>query len=1316
MKFKSNIEVQAGIEDKDGQVGSNGQILASTGSQVDWIDPANIVTSATDVIIECKNTSGVTIAKGTPVYQTGNVGATAVIEVAVADASDEDKMAAIGLLQSDLINNAFGYVVVTGELLNITTSPIDGVTPTIGDTIYVKPGGGLTLTKPTGVNFIQNVGLVGKVSGGNAGSITVSSIMRSNDVPTPLYIDHDNQRLGIGTASPAHTLSINGTVSSNFFRGYTYPDNSFLDFDKDDTAASNYTALASIGRIAYLADTNANEPVANAAHEFFTGTSDIDTATSLMVINTNGNVGIGTTSPGQKLDVDGSVNIDGTLFVNTNNNHIRLIDTDNTGNFSVGVNSNFQIRDITANTTPLTIRAGTPGNTILTTASGRVGIGLSSPGTTLHVGGFTRIDGGLQLNATNATIYQILDSALRFGTNNTERMRIDADGNVGIGTTSPDTRLEVVEASPTNGIVADFVNSTNAAGTTAAIKLSNADSEACDVVLGANRVGANFGSDFFISLSDSVDGSNQERFRITEAGNVGIGTTSPSEKLDVSGSANFSTDIIVGRNATALSFDMNPAYDSGNYYLKLHKNQSNDGGVLLYSKPTSGSAQLDWQIVNQGTTGDLKFYAAGLAGNALVLDRETGSLQLPEYGAGTLVSDASGNITVSSGGGAGGPYLPLAGGTMTGNIKGGNAVKLLLGAGDVFQLYNDGNGFLRNYTGNLYIDQNTDNGLITFRNDDGTGGIGNYLVLDGNTTHAYFSNPGNVGIGTTSPSTKLNISSASFNDHITLTRSTDELGISVSGGQLMFEGGVSPFNNNNEDLGRSDKYWKELFVYSVRSGGGLQFKTSGNNERMRISSTGNVGIGTTSPVDRLDLYDANDNVGIYFHTATSGTGGGNGLRVGQNNANAFVWNYEATPLSLATGGTARLTINATGGIRFNTGYGAGTLVTDASGNITVSSGGGAGGPYLPLSAGPSYPLTNSLYISSSGANGLILKQDTSAGSNSGRIFFQTDTAAEGVCIMNSNGRLDFRTGSDPTSTSGNIKMVLTNAGNVGIGTTSPEVKLHVGTATLGVAPDTNADVISSGGITIGNNKRLSFDTAFYVHGNIKYNNSGTAATEAKLEYQGYYGHNFITRSSSKMVIQGNTGNVGIGTSSPSSKLQVAGGIQMADDTATASADKVGTMRYRTGTEYVEVDGIELVTNGDFATDSDWGMNTGVTISGGTMNFTSTAGHYGSQNINFTNGAKYKINFEITAETSGTLTVFLGAGNNVGSISGIGKKEIIATGNSSLDTKVYFGNLFTGSIDNVSIVEVTEEDASYADMCMQTGASTYEWVNIVRNTY
>ena len=212
MKFKSDIEVQAGLRDGGNDIGTAGQILSSTGSQTNWIDQDSIVASeAKLVFIECKNTSGVTISKGTPVYQTGTVGATDVIEVDAADASDEDKMAAIGLLQTDLANNAFGKVVITGELLNITTSPIDGVTPVTGDTIYVKSGGGLTLTKPTGVNFIQNIGLVGKVSGGSAGSITVSSIMRSNDVPTPLYIDHTNQRLGIGV-TPSQPLDVNGTA------------------------------------------------------------------------------------------------------------------------------------------------------------------------------------------------------------------------------------------------------------------------------------------------------------------------------------------------------------------------------------------------------------------------------------------------------------------------------------------------------------------------------------------------------------------------------------------------------------------------------------------------------------------------------------------------------------------------------------------------------------------------------------------------------------------------------------------------------------------------------------------------------------------------------------------------------------------------------------------------------------------------------------------------------------------------------------------------------------------------------------------------
>ena len=53
------------------------------------------------------------------------------------------------MLQDTLVNNAFGFVVVIGELLNFITDPIDGVTPSVGDKIFLKSGGGLTTVKPT---------------------------------------------------------------------------------------------------------------------------------------------------------------------------------------------------------------------------------------------------------------------------------------------------------------------------------------------------------------------------------------------------------------------------------------------------------------------------------------------------------------------------------------------------------------------------------------------------------------------------------------------------------------------------------------------------------------------------------------------------------------------------------------------------------------------------------------------------------------------------------------------------------------------------------------------------------------------------------------------------------------------------------------------------------------------------------------------------------------------------------------------------------------------------------------------------------------
>ena len=335
----------------------------------------------------------------------------------------------------------------------------------------------------------------------------------------------------------------------------------------------------------------------------------------------------------------------------------------------------------------------------------------------------------------------------------------------------------------------------------------------------------------------------------------------------------------------------------------------------------------------------------------------------------------------------------------------------------------------------------TNSGLHYIIGQDGDG----FKFTTNNSTSGKYTFDSNVGIGMTSPTYKLDVSGSANNADIgiRINNTFDDNDPASEPNAVLFLNAAS--NNgylriHGAPANTAAKH--QIDLGSTAASSFLTFSPSGA-ERMRITSDGNVGIGLTNPADRLDLYDSDDNVGMYFHTATSGTGAGNGLRVGQNNANAFVWNYEATPLSLATGGTARLTINATGNV------GIGTTSPQVQLHVAKNS------PFPNVNAVTS---SNTGFVVS-GNDGLMdllsFDDNTTVATSLGMgRYSQTtgsiidkwglvtwyDTGNQG---SNLSDRLAISYGTSKVPWSNSEKVSITREGNVGIGTTSPTAKLHV---------------------------------------------------------------------------------------------------------------------------------------------------------------------------------------------------------------------------------------------------------------------------------
>jgi len=203
------------------------------------------------------------------------------------------------------------------------------------------------------------------------------------------------------------------------------------------------------------------------------------------------------------------------------------------------------------------------------------------------------------------------------------------------------------------------------------------------------------------------------------AGNVGIGTTSPQSKLQ----ANGGDGLTVTANDTAYSqgYFGRIQSDYGTNPLRL-VSRSGDvfratafgAAVSILTGPTSGTSEK----LRITSAGGVSFGSTGTA-----------------YGTSGQILKSNGNASptwVAASTVIGGPYLPLAGGTMTGNIVLDDNVELEVGADSDLRIYNNGtNNFILNTVGNLNIRQTADNGNITLQSDDGSGSYTAYLQING---------------------------------------------------------------------------------------------------------------------------------------------------------------------------------------------------------------------------------------------------------------------------------------------------------------------------------------------------------------------------------------------------------------------------------------------------------------------------------------------------------------------------------------------------------------------------------------------------------
>ena len=855
--------------------------------------------------------------------------------------------------------------------------------------------------------------------------------------------------------------------------------------------------------------------------------------------------------------------------------------------------------------------------------SGSVGIGTSSPQYTLDVAGTfatskALITGGIgstndfviynKANGTgintsgmiridelgNVSIQSAAPSGISLQVANSTRLYVNSNGNVGVGTISPNESLHV---------------SGKIYSTTQFLSLSNDSATAPSFTFKEN---SNTG--MFHAAADALGFSTagSERMRVISTGNLGIGTSNPSSlltlypiQIDGNGFDHSTAPLTITiptATSTTLLNDRLPV---------MHLCRQATSGQCWGARATFAISRYENSANNSRTRLDL-----GLAHNSY----DTNYVM-------TIRSDGNVGVGMSN------PVEKLHTiGSILAEKPGANsdAASFLIRKGaeqTSFQVWNYGNNKQMTRIGvntlwdsagsEIWYNSSTTVGWnILFGNNSDAFSIIRTTVLNTANTFFYINSSGNIGIGTTSPGSLLDVSSASSayirvvstnnatnaNFSLVTTSGAHTIYRATADNSLRFNNGtadVITLSNNNVGIGSTtpdktlvvgsspssstqikingtdgDKFYLTPYdngsrighsagwsfnFYAGQSNGGANnglftFNNGGTGssykEIVRFNESGNVGIGTASPGRRLDV----NATGTSSYVRISGDVGAQQAIEFYDTATRWIIykNTNETSLKWWNGTADVMTLLNNGNLGIGTASPAYKL--DVSGTIRAGTTGGTSCLLLGdstdtnsrfISALDSTMTTNSVrYITFGKAN---------SAKNQGELFYQhqTDGGNTNLIGMGFNGVGAIYARTD---------------GNVGIGTSSPAYKLDVSGSIC-----TNLNNIhfqpSGGSVTTNgtygiywhNNGGTTPDTNYAI-----YRSSGawTPNTYQQLVLSWITGIVLYTSASydkGYVDIQGGglrvtSGNVGIGTTSPGYKLEVSGAIYASGD-ITALSDK-----------------------------------------------------------------------------------------------------------------------------------------------------------------